>query len=45
MAGILPPSNHGQPCMYNDPSSVYVKTEYDQGKTKQILNVDFNEQD
>ena len=31
MAGI-PASNMGQPCMYNDPSSVYVKTEYDQGK-------------
>ena len=40
MAG-LPPTNHGQqqqqaappppPCLYNDPS-VYVKTEYDQGK-------------
>ena len=31
MAGI-PASGMGQPCMYNDPSSVYVKTEYDQGK-------------
>jgi hypothetical protein len=31
MAGI-PASSMGQPCMYNDPSSVYVKTEYDQGK-------------
>ena len=30
MAGI-PSSSMGQPCMYNDPS-VYVKTEYDQGK-------------
>ena len=48
MAG-LPPTNHGQqqqqqqvapppppPCLYNDPS-VYVKTEYDQGKLRQRI--------
>ena len=36
MAG-LPPSSMGQPCMYNDPS-VYVKTEYDQGKPNNSNN-------
>ena len=37
MAGLPPANQHAgggqQPCLYNDPS-VYVKTEYDQGKTK-----------
>lgn len=36
MAGLPPAAaNMGQPCMYSDPS-VYVKTEYDQGKVHLI---------